>query len=156
MIKISQTVEQGIYVVLILAMEKDHKPLKSYVLSSLLQVSDSYLKKVLRKMVVGGVVKSSASKDGGFQLTRSVEEITLYDVFVSIVGDRTPILSQIGDELFEDNAALLKNRKKVKNTFIAGFSAFDDELRKLKFSDLLSRKSYENPSICWEERVKRE
>ena len=52
---INQCVEQGIYVVLILSLEKDHRPLRSSELSTILSVSDSYLKKILRKLVWAGI-----------------------------------------------------------------------------------------------------
>ena len=48
--KINKSVEQAIYVLLILALQKDGEPLKSRVLSTHLKVSDSYLKKILMKL----------------------------------------------------------------------------------------------------------
>ena len=54
---INQCVEQGIFVVLILSLERDHHPLRSAELSSILSVSDSYLKKILRKLVLGGPIR---------------------------------------------------------------------------------------------------
>ncbi|MCD5481575.1 Rrf2 family transcriptional regulator [Lactobacillus delbrueckii subsp. bulgaricus] len=48
--KINKSVEQAIYVLLILALQKDGEPLKSRVLSAHLKVSDSYLKKILMKL----------------------------------------------------------------------------------------------------------
>lgn len=49
---VNRCVEQGIYVVLILSLQKDHRPLLSKELSAILSVSDSYLKKILRKLVL--------------------------------------------------------------------------------------------------------
>ncbi|URN96263.1 MAG: Rrf2 family transcriptional regulator [Candidatus Pristimantibacillus lignocellulolyticus] len=43
----------------------------------LCRVSDSYLKKILRQLVVAGLVTSSASKDGGYQLARSIKKSLL-------------------------------------------------------------------------------
>ena len=51
---VNRCVEQGIYVVLILSLQKDHRPLRSSELSDMLSVSDSYLKKVLRRLVLAG------------------------------------------------------------------------------------------------------
>ena len=48
--EINKSVEQAIYVLLILALQKDGEPLKSRVLSAHLKVSDSYLKKILMKL----------------------------------------------------------------------------------------------------------
>ena len=41
--KINGSVAQGVYVLLMLAFQKDHPPLKSQVLSARLAVPDSYL-----------------------------------------------------------------------------------------------------------------
>ena len=66
--KINKSVEQAIYVLLILALQKDGEPLKSRILSAHLKVSDSYLKKILMKLKKGGLIVASASKNGGYQL----------------------------------------------------------------------------------------
>ena len=47
-------------------------------------MSDSSLKKILRKLVVANLITSNASKDGGFQLNQSIEDITLKDVIEAI------------------------------------------------------------------------
>lgn len=43
--RLSKSVEQAIFVLLMLALQEGHKPVKSRVLSRLLNVSDSYLKR---------------------------------------------------------------------------------------------------------------
>ena len=43
--KINKSFEQGIYVLLMLGLQKDNQTVKSNVMSNILQVSDSYLKK---------------------------------------------------------------------------------------------------------------
>ncbi|MFO8479000.1 Rrf2 family transcriptional regulator, partial [Staphylococcus aureus] len=50
--KISKHFEQGIYVLLILATQEGQGAVKSQTLSEKLEVSDSSLKKILRKLVV--------------------------------------------------------------------------------------------------------
>lgn len=60
-----------------LGLQKDNQSVKSNVMSKILKVSDSYLKKILRKLVLADLVISSASKDGGFQLKKSLNQITL-------------------------------------------------------------------------------
>ena len=85
--KISKSFEQGIYVLLMLGLQKDNQTVKSNVMSTILQVSDSYLKKILRKLVLAELITSNASKDGGFQLKKSLKQITLYDVYNAIETD---------------------------------------------------------------------
>lgn len=152
--KVNQSVEQGIYVILMLALEKDHRPVKSAVLSKILHVSDSYLKKILRKMVIANIITSNASKDGGFQLAKSVEEINLYDIYAALEGADSVIkLSGIAHNIFVDDDKLKKNEEKVLNIFDNAFNAFENELKKLKLSDLLIKENYKNGWINWSSKV---
>ena len=153
--RIKQSIEQGIYVVLMLALEKEHKPVKSNVLSSILGVSDSYLKKILRKMVVSGIVTSSASKDGGYQLARSIEEITLYDIYQSIVESENSIeLSGLAHKIFVDDEKLKRDEEIVMDAFGNAFHAFNTELKKVHLSELLIKENYLNGWTEWNEHVK--
>ena len=62
--KIRKSFEQAICILIILATQ--NLPVKSIDLSKRLGVSDSYLKKITRQLVVSGLIKSKASKLGGF------------------------------------------------------------------------------------------
>ncbi len=84
--KLSKGFEQAIYVILILEIKGQGQPVKSATLSQELQVSDSSLKKVLRKLVLADLIKSVASKDGGFMLARPIEQISLRDVLLAEEG----------------------------------------------------------------------
>lgn len=86
--KLSKGFEQAIYVILILEIKGQGQPVKSATLSQELQVSDSSLKKVLRKLVLADLIKSVASKDGGFTLARPIEQISLRDVLLAEEGDQ--------------------------------------------------------------------
>jgi Rrf2 family transcriptional regulator, iron-sulfur cluster assembly transcription factor len=52
-----------------------------------LRVSLSYLKKINRKLVVGGLITSSYGANGGFNLARDMKNITLYDLVDAIDGN---------------------------------------------------------------------
>lgn len=55
-------------------------------LNNRLQVSPSYLKKITRKMVVGGLIQSTYGVKGGYKLARQMSHITLYDLVAAIDG----------------------------------------------------------------------
>lgn len=82
--KIRGSFEQAICIVLIISTAA--KPVKSHELSRHLEVSDSYLKKIIRQLVVHGLITSIASKNGGFILHKQPDEITLLDLFDAIEG----------------------------------------------------------------------
>ncbi len=147
-------VEQGIYVVLILSLEKDHRPLRSSTLSSILYVSDSYLKKILRKLVIANIITSISGKDGGFQLARSIEEISVYDIYSALEGQKCELkLSDIGNRVFVYGKEFAREEQKVVTVFDKANEAFCDELRKLKISELATKEYYQNGTVDFEERL---
>lgn len=153
--KINKSVEQGAYVILMLAFQQDHKPVKSSVLSKILKVSDSYLKKILRKLVVADLIISNASKDGGFQLIKQLDEITVYDVYHALEAQDTSFkFSKLAYQIFEDEEKILNCEKKVVNVFHNASNAFENELKKVKLSDLISNKdNYTKGFIEWNKRI---
>lgn len=82
--KIRQSFEQAICILILVGTHDG--PLKSHELSHILNVSDSYLKKVTRQLVVSGLITSKASKLGGFVLNKDMNDITFFDIFEAIEG----------------------------------------------------------------------
>ena len=145
---VNRCVEQGIYVVLILSLQKDHRPLRSSELSDMLSVSDSYLKKVLRRLVLAGILISSRGKEGGFHLARPIEEITAYDVYAALEGGECELkLSGLGYRIFDDDEKFDQGEERVVAAFERATEAFCDELRKLPLSDLVSKEHYQEGTI---------
>ncbi len=152
--KINSTFEQGIYVVIILALEKDHMPVKSKVMSELLQVSDSYLKKILSKMSRSGLVISSASKQGGYQLSRGADEISLRDVYEALELDQdTFSTSHFAEKLFPDQEHVHESERILEEKIHRGLNCFYEELEQTKISEVLEDGKYQNGAIRWEDRV---
>lgn len=149
--KISKNFEQGIYVLLLLGTQKNHTPLKSSSLSRVLKVSDSSLKKILRKLVIRGLIDSSASKDGGFTLRKSITEITLYDVLRAIEGDEVIkyTMSHLAQSIFPNKAHTLESENLVIKTLLNGQEAFISELSKVTLGDLLEAEAVEYGKIDW-------
>lgn len=50
-------------------------------------VSETYLSKVYTKLRKSGIVKSISGPDGGYELARSPEEITFWDIIEAIEGN---------------------------------------------------------------------
>ncbi len=152
--KISSTFEQGIYVVMILALEQDHKPVKSSTMSALLEVSDSYLKKILMKLSRSGLITSSASKRGGYTLSAPADQISLKDVFLA-VGEGDEIFSQSGyaEKLFDRRPHVRRSEQKIMATFSEGMEAFYEKLDALKIADLLEDGAWQKGVVDWEARL---
>ena len=152
--KISKSFEQGIYVLLMLGLQKDNQTVKSNVMSTILQVSDSYLKKILRKLVLAELITSNASKDGGFQLKKSLKQITLYDVYNAIETDIITFdVSDLAEHVFNDDEHTKQSKKKVIDTIDLGIKAFNSQLASVNLSELLIEENDSYPKIDWNENV---
>jgi Rrf2 family protein len=87
--RIKSGMEQAVCTLMLLARLPDHALLKSDAISERLEVSPSYLKKLMRLLVQAGLVDSIPGAKGGFKLAKRPEEITLYDVFLAVEGRGT-------------------------------------------------------------------
>lgn len=152
--KLNKSFEQATYVITMLALQKEHQPVKSHVLSQVLQVSDSYLKKVLMKLSKAGLVVSSASKTGGYQLAQRVEDISLKDVFFALELQADVVeFKHIAHQIYDDENHVQQVEELVKGTLETGLTSFYDHLDRLKISDLLRQDAYKNGAIDWNEKV---
>jgi Rrf2 family protein len=152
--KISSKFEQGIYVVIILALEEGHKPVKSATMSGLLDVSDSYLKKILMKLSHSGLINSSANKRGGYTLAGSADQISLKDVFVALdEGGDFFAQSDFAERLFPNQAHVQESTDKILQAIDEGLDDFCDRLDQLKISDLLEDGAWQDGVVDWEARL---
>ena len=143
--KMSNAVEQSLVVLVMLALQKDELPIKSYLLSNRLEVSESYLKKTMRKLVVAGIVQAIASKEGGFKLARSIADITLLDVYEALEGDGSFIHStQLADRIFLNQAS----NKPVEDVQQALEVAVDDVLTVFNDAEADFKKRLQNYTIA--------
>lgn len=142
--QLSKGFEQAIYVILILEIKGQGKPLKSTVLSDELQVSDSSLKKVLRKLVLSNLIKSVASKDGGFMLARRIEQITLLDVLLAVEGEQ-PIRFQnhhLARQIFDyqqERDHIVYSEGLLQDALTAGEDAYERSLANFTLDQLLKK-----------------
>lgn len=98
--KIRQSFEQAICILLLIG--TNDGPMKSHELSQKLDVSDSYLKKITRQLVVAGFIVSKASKLGGFVLKKDLKDISFFDIFEAIEGKEKFIeTTHLVDKVFD-------------------------------------------------------
>ena len=149
--KISHTIEQAILVMLMLALQKDHRPVKSYVLSERLGVSDSYLKKVLRKLVLAGLISSEAGWDGGFRLTRPLSEVRLGDVYRALEEPFGYEPSGIAGRVFSDEQQIEALEGLVMKVYGRAFEAMNREMDTLPLSKLVHAEHLPDGWYDWDE-----
>lgn len=111
--KSKKSLEQGICILLIIAHAPSDQCVTSEYLSRRLGVSDSYLKKITRLLVLAGLIASNSGKKGGFTMHRKPEKISLYDIFHAIEGAE-PFVNATGlvEKVFYHNQALAQEKEK--------------------------------------------
>ncbi|KMK54107.1 HTH-type transcriptional regulator CymR [Fructobacillus sp. EFB-N1] len=136
--KMSIGVEQSL-VILVLLSINDNQPIKSRVLSQKLDVSDSYLKKTMRKLVVAEIVEAIASKDGGYILARPPKDITLLDVYEAIEGSESFSQStKLAGRVFGSKEMIEARANEVSASIRLAEKRFKDVLKQSTIQDLLS------------------
>lgn len=150
--RLPKNFETSVFVLLILATQKDHLPLKSTQLSTLLEVSDSSLKKTLRKLVVANLVTSNASKDGGFTLKKAITQITLADVLLAVEDQQLLAYqpSQLTTRLFRNPAHIEQSEALIQTTLRQGEQALTTALSQLSLADLLEDNAFETGVVDWQ------
>jgi Rrf2 family protein len=78
--------EQAVCTLILLARLPERATLKAVAISERLEVSPSYLKKLMRMLVQAGLVDSIPGTKGGFSLAKKPEDVTLYDIFLAVEG----------------------------------------------------------------------
>jgi Rrf2 family protein len=151
MMKMKSGVEQAICILIMLATQIDRRPIKSAILSRRLSVSDSYLKKVMRSLVVSGLVDSESGKDGGFRLNRMPEEITMLHIYEAIEGTHSFVRpTNLAEKVFL-RADKIKNKKKeVLSVFFDAEQQFKARLQKYTLDSLLVEGSDRVENVDWE------
>ena len=111
--KSKKSLEQGICILLIIAHAPADQCITSEHLSRRLGVSDSYLKKITRRLVLAGLIQSNFGKKGGFTMNRTPKKISLLDIFNAIEGDE-PFVNATGlvEKFFIITRRWLKKEKK--------------------------------------------
>ncbi|GAF36200.1 RrF2 family transcriptional regulator [Lentilactobacillus farraginis] len=136
--KLKSSFEQAVCILLMLALSKNHMPLRSAVISNRLGVSDSYLKKVLHQMVVGGLISSEAGKGGGFSLCYDINRMTLLDIYNAIEGS-SPLIKPTGiaRQVFFDGQFVEVQEEKIFDQIGRAETQFKSGLKKENLGTLL-------------------
>ena len=151
MMKMKSGVEQAICILIMLATQIDQRPIKSAILSKRLSVSDSYLKKVMRSLVVSGLVDSESGKDGGFKLKLTPEEITMLHIYEAIEGTHSFVRpTNLAEKVFLRAERIKDKKKEVLAVFFDAEQQFKARLQKYTLDSLLVEDSDRVDTVDWE------
>ena len=133
--RIRKSFEQAICILLLIGTSEG--PLKSHELSKMLDVSDSYLKKVTRQLVVAGLITSKASKLGGFILNKKMNDISFLDIFEAIEGKETFIeTTHLVDKVFDPALNLHHTEDIIMNHLNAAEDQYKQKLKEINLGEI--------------------
>lgn len=134
--KIRQSFEQAICILLLIGVNESH--IKSHELSEKLNISDSYLKKITRQLVVAGFIESRASKRGGFLLKKELDDITLFDIFEVIEGKESFVeTTHLVERVFENSMRIKETEDIIINYLHKAEEQYKDKLKEITLSDIV-------------------
>lgn len=81
---LSQTAEYALRVMAYVAVQADHAPLSGKEIASRTHVPASYQSKIVRKLVVAGLLESQRGQQGGVSLAKDPAKISIADVLEAI------------------------------------------------------------------------
>lgn len=84
---LTKGLEQAVCIMTLLATQDKNFPITSHIINRRLKgASPSYIKKIMRKLVVNGLVTSVSGSNGGFSLAKDPQNIHLLEVVEALEG----------------------------------------------------------------------
>ena len=149
-----KSTEQAVFVLLMLALQKNHTPVRSHTLAEVLDVSDSYLKKVLKTMVNTELIRALPGREGGFTLARPIQTISYGDVFQALEGIEAPQATiELARAVYDPSDHLEKSISAVQLAYERASTAFLEQLNSLPLSHLLLQEAGAEGLIDWQAQV---
>ena len=103
----------------------------------MLDVSDSYLKKVTRQLVVAGLITSKASKLGGFILNKKMNDISFLDIFEAIEGKEKFIeTTHLVDKVFDPALNVQHTEDIIINHLDAAENQYKQKLKEINLGEI--------------------
>ncbi len=158
---LTKSTEQAICIMVMLYLQDRHVFLNSKDISQRLNISPTYLKKIMRKLVVNDLVKANTGIGGGYKY-KSNKKVTLYDIYVALNGEveifalKTDYVSRI----FEGALAVDKRYSKYLKKVNTVNKAIKSSLEEITIENLVEDILEENAKIRldwnnWEDEFER-
>ena len=158
---LTKSTEQAICIMVMLYLQDRHVFLNSKEISQRLNISPTYLKKIMRKLVVNDLVKANTGIGGGYKY-KSNKKVTLYDIYVAL-NDEVEIFALKTDyvsKIFEGALAVDKRYSKYLKKVNTVNKAIKSSLEEITIENLVEDILEENAKIRldwnnWEDEFER-
>ncbi|WP_240422334.1 RrF2 family transcriptional regulator [Listeria costaricensis] len=153
-LKLTKGLEQAACIVALLSTQDSQAPLASDAISSRLSVSPSYLKKIMRKLVVHNIIRSVPGNNGGFFLARSPKKISLLEIVEAVEGTdssfpNSGLIKSVFGGIREDAAK--RGEQNLVDVFQQADQVWGEYLAQISIADLLTQtlEEHELPATNW-------
>ena len=158
---LTKSTEQAICIMVMLYLQDRHVFLNSKEISQRLNISPTYLKKIMRKLVVNDLVKANTGIGGGYKY-KSNQKVTLYDIYVAL-NDEVEIFALKTDyvsKIFEGALAVDKRYSKYLKKVNTVNKAIKTALEEITIENLVEDILEDNSKIRldwnnWEDEFER-
>ena len=158
---LTKSTEQAICIMVMLYLQDRHVFLNSKEISQRLNISPTYLKKIMRKLVVNDLVKANTGIGGGYKY-KSNKKVTLYDIYVAL-NDEVEIFALKTDyvsKIFEAALAVDKRYSKYLKKVNTVNKAIKTALEEITIENLVEDILEDNSKIRldwynWEDEFER-
>ena len=158
---LTKSTEQAICIMVMLYLQDRHVFLNSKEISQRLNISPTYLKKIMRKLVVNDLVKANTGIGGGYKY-KSNKKVTLYDIYVAL-NEEVEIFALKTDyvsKIFEGALAVDKRYSKYLKKVNTVNKAIKTALEEITIENLVEDILEENSKIRldwnnWEDEFER-
>ena len=158
---LTKSTEQAICIMVMLYLQDRQVFVNSKERSQRVNISPTYLKKIMRKLVVNDLVKANTGIGGGYKY-KSNKKVTLYDIYVALNGEveifalKTDYVSRI----FEGALAVDKRYSKYLKKVNTVNKAIKSSLEEITIENLVEDILEENAKIRldwnnWEDEFER-
>lgn len=154
--RLTNATEQALAIMAILAVQKRDVPVSSESIYMKLSVSPSYVKKLLRKLVVSRLIGGVSGNNGGFYLEKEIENISLLEIVEAIEGplETFPNMGVFQRAFSEFDEIAQNGHNIVAAYFSEADRAWEDKLRHTSIKEVVNQ-VFENentiPEKNWNE-----
>lgn len=82
--KLTRSFEQSIAIMITIAGQPANNPIPANALASRLNLSPTYSQKLLRKLVLADLIRSTPGASGGFVMTKDASQISIVDIMQAV------------------------------------------------------------------------
>lgn len=140
-LKLTNATEQALAIMAILSTQKAEVPVSSESIYTKLAVSPSYIKKLLRKLVVSKLIAGVSGNNGGFYLERNISDINLLEIVEAIEGEFQSF-PDVGvlQRAFSEFGEYAQNGDNIISTYFADADrAWENKLREISVDEVLQK-----------------